>query len=173
MPTKDWKVKPTWTVKEKQMARTLVEMGHSFNEVARLFNTSDGTIAAWARKGDWITPQVKEKQAAMVALKNGELVNPLDGSATEMQLLMDEHRRLVLEKASKALREANLQPPDNWRDAKIADDMARRAGGADDTAPEANLININIMAHAAEVVREARGSVVDTKETPSPGEETG
>jgi hypothetical protein len=57
----------------------------------------------------------------------------------------DAHRELVFNVAHGALAKAKLQSPRTWKEAKLADEMARRACGLDDrdAASQSLLIHIN------------------------------
>ncbi len=57
----------------------------------------------------------------------------------------DAHRELVFNVAHGAFAKAKLQSPRTWKEAKLADEMARRACGLDDrdAASQTLLIHIN------------------------------
>ncbi len=60
------------------------------------------------------------------------------------------HRRLVFEKANSALREANLPAPRTWKDAQIADSMARKAAGLEDSENmKSTIVNVGFLQQTA------------------------
>ncbi len=52
--------------------------------------------------------------------------------ALDWAQVQESHRQMVFRKASEALAAAALPAPSTWKDANIADQMARRAAGLDD-----------------------------------------
>ena len=69
----------------------------------------------------------------------------LETSAAQWARRSDVHRNLVFNLAHGALAKAKLKPPHTFKEAKIADEMARKACGLDegDSAQHALLIHIN------------------------------
>jgi hypothetical protein len=57
---------------------------------------------------------------------------------------------LVFEKANSALREANLPAPRTWKDAQIADSMARKAAGLEDAEnTKSTIVNVGWLQQTA------------------------
>jgi hypothetical protein len=57
---------------------------------------------------------------------------------------------LVFEKANSALREANLPAPRTWKDAQIADSMARKAAGLEDSENmKSTIVNVGFLQQTA------------------------
>ena len=52
----------------------------------------------------------------------------------------ESYRRMMFEKTSKLMEQATLAPPKNWKDADVADKMARRAAGLDNLETQVNTI---------------------------------
>lgn len=60
------------------------------------------------------------------------------------------HRRMVFEKANSAIREANLPAPRTWKDAQIADSMARKAAGLEDADnTKSTIVNVGWLQQTA------------------------
>jgi hypothetical protein len=79
----------------------------------------------------------------------------------------DAHRELIFNVAHGALAKAKLQSPRTWKEAKLADEMARRACGLDDrdAASQSLLIHINEIVDASEPYP-IEASVIDTELSP-------
>ncbi len=74
------------------------------------------------------------------------------------------HRAVVYEMAHKALKSARLPTPRSWKDAQIADNMARKAVGLDEEKGSTSVINVGFMHQTAgAVVTRIDNDVVDAE----------
>jgi hypothetical protein len=127
--------KETWLA-----VKTCYLAGMSTNDIADKFGINRDTITTKTWKAGWNK------------LRKLPDSQPLDKTMVEKVAEMLEedwkskgsaHRRLVFEKANSALREANLPAPRTWKDAQIADSMARKAAGLEDAEnTKSTIVNV-------------------------------
>lgn len=140
--------------------------GMTFAEAGRKFNVKDATIRKRALRKQWPTPhEVGKKAKAIAAQADATGKTALELAAVAVAATLAErgekHREEVFEKASGALKKAKLKPPRNWKDADIADKMARRAAGLDNLeSVSQTLIQINECAADEEVTPVVEAEVV-------------
>ena len=117
------------------------------------------TLRFRASREGWITPRnLKSKLKSEVAKVNAAVLRgELEPSVAEKQkdtirttartiaARQEAHAELVAEIAGTKLRKNRLPDIKTWRDADIADKMARRAMGMDDDKPDA-VVNVGVLA---------------------------
>jgi hypothetical protein len=93
----------------------------------------------------WLSPdRIKRRAAGLLCGVMPEEL--LEDAADSWREKGERHRLRVFELAHEALQRANLQAPVSWRDALVADNMARRAIGLDEGAAKASpVINVQWM----------------------------
>jgi hypothetical protein len=136
--------------------------GLTITEVCARFRLKYPAVYARATRGKWSVISSVKKRAKELQKRESELKI----SAAEWVRRGDGHRDLVFNLAHGALKKANLKPPRTFKEAKIADEMARKACGLDegDSAQHAVLIHINELDAGEPVPIEA--SVIDEELSP-------
>jgi transposase len=116
--------KETWLA-----VKTCYLSGMSTKDIAERFEINMDTVVTRVCKAGWnklrVLPESVPVERSMVE-KVAEILEDdwkSKGSA---------HRRMMFSKANTALREANLPAPRTWKDAQIADQIARKAAGLDE-----------------------------------------
>lgn len=117
--------------------------GMTYFEASKHFGIKKNTINAYSLRHAWPTPprihaaRLKRLDSQGIAVTNALL----DTWANRGEI----HRNTIYSMASKAITGAKMQTVKSWKDAEIADKMARRAAGLDcgDT-PNANQTIVNI-----------------------------
>ncbi|HWX16565.1 MAG TPA: hypothetical protein VNY07_08265 [Chthoniobacterales bacterium] len=136
--------------------------GLTITEICARFRLKYPAVYARATRGKWTVISSVKKRAKELQKREAELKT----SAAEWARRGDAHRDLVFGLAHGALAKAKLKPPRTFKEAKIADEMARKACGLDegDSAPHALLIHINELDAGEPVPIEA--SVIDAELSP-------
>lgn len=111
--------------------------GESLETLAKKYDIKFGTLAARSSRERWmeLRPEghsVKGLQSPV--LEAGKAV------AKSWAERGESYRRMIFEKTSKLMEQATLAPPKNWKDAEVADKMARRAAGLDNLETQVNTI---------------------------------
>ena len=121
-----------------------------------------GTLRSRASREGWTTPRnIKQKLAERVnvikvaeltgslspAQANGQL-NNLDAVVETLAQRQAEHRETISRITEKKFNKHKLPPIKSWRDADIADKMARRALEMDSDTPDA-VINVGVLGGGA------------------------
>lgn len=117
---------------------------HGMNpkEIAKRFGMPENTIYTKISKEKW--HQIKKEAVAQ---------EPTPEAIEMVAQVMEEdwrakgaaHRSMVYEMATKALKSASLPAPRSWKDAQIADNMARKAVGLDEEKGNTAVVNIGWM----------------------------
>ena len=115
--------------------------GLTINEVCTRYRLKYSAVYARAARGQWKVISTIKKRAKELQKREAELTT----TASEWARRGDAHRDLIFNLAHNALAKAKLRPPRTFKEAKTADDMARKACGLDDrdTASDFLLIHIN------------------------------
>jgi hypothetical protein len=115
--------------------------GLTINEVCARYKLKYSAAYARATRGKWSVISSVKKRAKELQKREAEL----ETSAAQWARRGNAHRDLVFNIAHGALAKAKLKPPRTFKEAKIADEMARKACGLDggDSAQHALLIHIN------------------------------
>lgn len=110
--------------------------GLTFKELSNAFGISEATLRKRAQRHNWIDPNNLQQRARqeVKAVSTGSTGNATKAVTEHIVAKTwaergEEHRAMVFEKANGALRKAKLQAPKTWKDAEIADKMARRSAG--------------------------------------------
>lgn len=134
--------------------------GMSFQEAERVFGIPSDTIYKRSVRKAWIVPTKIEKIVREVSEreKTMQIVGNTVGQTWAER--GEAHRRMVFEKAYGGLTSAQLPTPKSWKDAEIADKMARRAAGLDNAETQ-----VNNMFHIGAPIAEdpAFGNVIDVE----------
>lgn len=121
-----------------------------------------GTLRSRASREGWTTPRnIKQKLAERVnVIKVAELtgnlspaqakgqINNLDAVVETLAERQAEHRETISRITEKKFKKHKLPPIKSWRDADIADKMARRALEMDSDTPDA-VINVGVLGGGA------------------------
>jgi len=136
--------------------------GLTVNEVCTRYKLKYSAVYARASRGKWKVISSVKKRAKELQKREAEL----ETSAAQWARRGGVHRDLVFNLAHNALAKAKLRPPRTFKEAKIADEMARKACGLDkgDSAQHAVLIHINEMDAGEPVPIEA--SVIEPELSP-------
>jgi hypothetical protein len=134
--------KETWLA-----VKTCYLAGMSTNDIADKFGINRDTISIKAWKMGW---NKVRKLPDNIAADKGLVEKVADMLEHDWKTKGSAHRRLVFEKANSALREANLPAPRTWKDAQIADSMARKAAGLEDAEnTKSTIVNVGWLQQTA------------------------
>lgn len=109
-------------------------------ELSEKYGIKMGTLGARCSREKWIETRPEgaarkmQQEVESVVLEVGK---ELAKSWVERG---ESYRRMIFEKTSKLMEQATLAPPKNWKDADVADKMARRAAGLDNLETQVNTI---------------------------------
>lgn len=115
--------------------------GLPFKEVARRFEVPHGTLIKRASRHKWPTPTRVRQRANELAVKSANVAQTVAETWMERG---EDHRKTVFELAHKSIKRMKPRTPKNWKEADIADKMARRAAGLENAeVVQQTLIQIN------------------------------
>lgn len=137
--------------------------GLTITEVCARYRLKYAAVYARATRGKWKVISSIKKRAKELQEREAELTT----TAAEWARRGDVHRDLVFNLAHGALARAKLKPPHTFKEAKIADEMARKACGLDDRDASSDflLIHINETADGSEQ-QPIEASVIDAELLP-------
>lgn len=119
----------------------------STNDIADKFGINRDTITTKTWKAGW---NKLRKLPDSQPLEKAMVERVADMLEEDWKTKGSAHRRLVFEKANSALREANLPAPRTWKDAQIADSMARKAAGLEDSEnTKSTIVNVGWLQQTA------------------------
>jgi hypothetical protein len=130
-------------------------------EMSKRFGIAENTIYTKIGKAGWY--KIKKEALAQ---------EPQPKEVEVLAKVMEEswkdkgaaHRAVVYEMAHKALKTARLPTPRSWKDAQIADNMARKAVGLDEEKGSTSVINVGfIHKTAGNAVTRIDNDVVDAE----------
>ena len=115
-------------------------MGVTATELYRRYGIKPGTIRSRAHRENWPSPRNIEKKILEAKVRDLEGLKATDGGLREapdsaaklerlaemMKARQSEHREVASRVATEALKKAKLPAPKTWKDADIADKIARR-----------------------------------------------
>jgi hypothetical protein len=135
IPEKGNKASIPWDIIE----RTCIA-GMTFMDAAKEFGVKEDTIRKRARRYNWPVSKAIGR-AVQKAVQNAEVV---DRTAQDWLAKGEAHRRVVFDKASGAIKKADMRPPKSWKEFDLADRAARRAAGLENAdMVQQTLIHIN------------------------------
>jgi len=136
--------------------------GLTITEVCARYKLKYPAVYARATRGRWKVISTIKKRAKELRKREDELAT----TAAQWARRGDMHRDLVFNLAHGALAKAKLKAPRTFKEAKIADEMARKACGLDegDSAKQALVIHINELDAGEPVPIEA--SVIEAELSP-------
>lgn len=145
--------------------------GMTPREISKNFGIPENTIYTKIAKAGWS----KIKKEALAKEPEPQEVEIL---AKVMEENWKEkgaaHRAVVYEMAHKALKSAKLPTPRSWKDAQIADNMARKAVGLDEERGNTSVINVGFMhTTAGAVATRLDNEIVDVEFEAQSVSETG
>lgn len=108
-------------------------------ELAKRFGLAENTVYTKIGKAGWYKIR-KEAVAQEPQPKAVEMVAQL--MEEDWKAKGAAHRSMVYEMATKALKSASLPSPRSWKDAQIADNMARKAVGLDEEKGNNMVVNV-------------------------------
>ena len=134
--------KETWLA-----VKTCYLAGMSTTDIAEKFQINANTVTTKAWKTGW---NKLRKLPEDVPLEKSLIEKMADALEEDWKTKGSAHRRLVFDKANTALREANLPAPRTWKDAQIADSMARKAAGLEDSEnTKSTVVNVGWLQQTA------------------------
>jgi hypothetical protein len=126
--------------------------GLTITELCARFKLKYPAVYARATRGKWKVISSIKKRAKELQKREAELTT----TAAQWAKRGERHRELVFGVAHGALARAKLKPPRTFREAKLADDMARKACGLDlnEGVSQSVLIQVNelIEGHEPEIL---------------------
>lgn len=138
--------------------------GLTITEVCARYKLKYPAVYARATRGKWTVISSVKKRAKELQKREAELAT----TAAQWARRGDVHRDLVFNLAHGALAKAKLKPPRSFKEAKIADEMARKACGLDvnEGVSQSVLIHVNelIEGHEPEILE---ASVVAAEVSPA------
>ena len=134
--------KETWLA-----VKTCYLAGMSTNDIADKFEIDRGTVSVKAWKAGWSKVR---KLPENVPTDKSMVEKVADMLESDWKSKGSAHRRMVFDKANSALREANIPAPRTWKDAQIADSMARKAAGLEDSEnTKGTIVNVGWLQQTA------------------------
>ena len=134
--------KETWLA-----VKTCYLAGMSTNDIADKFEIDRGTVSVKAWKAGWSKVR---KLPENIPTDKSMVEKVADMLESDWKSKGSAHRRLVFDKANSALREANIPAPRTWKDAQIADSMARKAAGLEDSEnTKSTIVNVGWLQQTA------------------------
>ena len=119
----------------------------STNDIAEKFGVNRDTVTTKTWKAGW---NKLRKLPDSQPVDKGLVEKVADMLEEDWKSKGSAHRRLVFDKANSALREANLPAPRTWKDAQIADSMARKAAGLEDSEnTKSTIVNVGWLQQTA------------------------
>jgi hypothetical protein len=131
-------------------------------EIAQKFGLEEQTVSTKVCKAGW-NKIIKE---AVQSVDPAEEILAKTADILEMDWKSKGagHRSVVFKMAHDALKKAKLPTPRSWRDAQIADNMARKAVGLDEEKGSTSVINVGFMhTTAGKAVTRIDNDVVDAE----------
>jgi hypothetical protein len=115
--------------------------GLTINEVCTRFRLKYPAVYARATRGKWKVISAIKKRAKELQKREAELTT----TGAQWAKRGETHRELVFKVAHGALAKAKLKPPRTFKEAKLADDMARKACGLDinEGVSQSMLVHLN------------------------------
>ena len=138
----------TKIAKETWLAiKTCYLAGMSTNDIAEKFGVNRDTVTTKTWKAGW---NKLRKLPDSQPVDKGLVEKVADMLEEDWKSKGSAHRRLVFDKANSALREANIPAPRTWKDAQIADSMARKAAGLEDSEnTKGTIVNVGWLQQTA------------------------
>jgi hypothetical protein len=114
--------------------------GMTFMDAAKEFGVKEDTIRKRAYRYKWPVARAIG-QAVQKSVQNTEVT---ERTAQDWLAKGEAHRAVVFDKASGAIKKANMRPPKSWKEFDLADRAARRAAGLENAdVVQQTLIHIN------------------------------
>ena len=114
--------------------------GMTFMDAAREFGVKEDTIRKRARRYNWPVSKAIGK-AVQKAVQNAEVT---ERTAQDWLTKGETHRAVLFDRASGAIKKANMRVPQSWKEFDLADRAARRAAGLENAeVVQQTLIHIN------------------------------
>lgn len=136
--------------------------GMTPKEIAQRFKMEEQTVATKVCKAGW--NKIIRESCKSVTPDTTILEKTADILETEWKSKGAGHRSVVFRMAHDALKKAKLPTPRTWKDAQIADNMARKAVGLDEEKGSTSVINVGFMHQTAgAVVSRIDNDVVDAE----------
>lgn len=127
--------------------KTCYLAGMSTNDIADKFKINRETVSTKAWKAGW---NKIRKLPENIPTDKSLVEKVADMMEMDWKSKGSAHRRLVFDKANSALREANIPAPRTWKDAQIADSMARKAAGLEDSEnTKGTIVNVGWLQQTA------------------------
>jgi hypothetical protein len=136
--------------------------GLTITEVCTRYKLKYPAAYARATRGKWSVISSVKKRANELQKREDELTT----TAAQWARRGDAHRDLVFNLAHGALAKAKLKPPRTFKEAKVADDMARKACGLDDRDTASDFLLIHVNELDAGEPRPIEASVIDAELPP-------
>ena len=117
--------------------------GLGTKEIARQYGIPENTVATKVCKAGW--NKIIKEAVKTVVPENEILEKTADLLEMEWKNKGAGHRAHVFKIAHEALKRAQLPAPRSWKDAQIADNMARKAVGLDEEKGATAIVNLGWM----------------------------
>jgi hypothetical protein len=136
--------------------------GLSTKEIAQQYGLEEQTVATKVCKAGW--SKIIKEAVQTVKPKDEILAKTADLLEMDWKNKGAGHRAHVFKIAHDALKKSRLPAPRTWKDAQIADNMARKAVGLDEERGNTSVINVGFMHQTAgAVVTRIDNDVVDAE----------
>lgn len=141
-------------------------------DIAKKFDIEEKTVYTKISKSGW--NKIIGESVKSVSPDTKILEMTADALEAEWRTKGAGHRAMVFKIAHDALKKAKLPAPRSWRDAQVADNMARKALGLDEEKATSAVINVGfIHKTAGAVVTRIDNDVVDAEFEAESVSETG
>lgn len=117
--------------------------GLSVKEISRQYGIPEKTVSTKAFKAGW--SKVIKESVKTVVPDDKILEKTADLLESDWRNKGAGHRAHVFKIAHEALKKASLPAPRSWKDAQIADNMARKAAGLDEERGAVAVVNVGWM----------------------------
>jgi hypothetical protein len=143
--------------------REAIAAGVPLEVVSSRSGVPEGWISARAEKQDWLTPEKRERIVAQYGLMDYDQLSKVKDelALAAAAVSADEalrHRAMVAKNSTEKLRESFdsgvLTAPMTWKDAKIADEMARKAYGLENGEKQQTIIQLGALTEVSEASEE-------------------
>jgi hypothetical protein len=146
--------------------------GLTAKEIAQQYGLEEQTVATKVCKAGW--SKIIKEAVQTVKPKDEILAKTADLLEMDWKNKGAGHRAHVFKIAHDALKKSRLPAPRSWKDAQIADNMARKAVGLDEERGSTAVINVGfIHKTAGNAVTRIENDVVDAEFVAQVDRETG
>lgn len=124
--------------------------GLSTKEIARQYGIGEQTVATKVCKEGW--NRIIKESISSVEPKQDILEKTAELLEMDWKNKGAGHRAHVFKIAHEALKRASLPAPKSWKDAQIADNMARKAAGLEESNAMTAVVNVGFLQQTADSI---------------------